>query len=55
MIKVDLEARLALAGVVEANVADLVVYLETLLNEPADEVEAAKGEAIDWMEGKAGV
>ena len=51
MVQVDLEARFALAGVVEADAADFAMHPETPLDEPADEVDAADGEAVDWVQG----
>ena len=52
MIEVHLEARLALSSIIEADAADLAVHPETPLDEPADEVEATDGEAIDRGEGE---
>ena len=52
MVKVDLEARLAFAGVVETDAAYLAVHPEAPLDKPADEVDAAHGEAVDGVEGE---
>ena len=50
MVKVDLKASFALAGIIEADAADLAVHPETPLDEPADEIDAANGEAVDWVQ-----
>ena len=47
MVKVDLKASLALAGVIEADAANLAVHPEAPLDKPADKVDAANGEAVD--------
>lgn len=51
MIDVDLPARLPFASVLKTDAADLTVHPDAPLNEPADEVDAGDGEAVDWMEG----
>lgn len=51
MIKVDLEACLALAGIVEADAADLAVHPDGPLGEPTDEVDAGDDDRVDGMEG----
>ncbi|KAL8723943.1 MAG: hypothetical protein Q9181_007066, partial [Wetmoreana brouardii] len=51
MIEVDLESCSALAGVVEADAADLAVHPDAPLGEPADEVDARDGETVDGVEG----
>ena len=55
MVKVDLEASFVLAGVVEADAADLAVHPEAPLDEPADKVDAANGEAVDWVQSDEGM
>lgn len=50
MVQVDLEARFALAGVVEADAADFAVHPKAPLDEPADKVDAADGEAVDRVQ-----
>lgn len=54
MIDIDLPARLPLASVIEADAADLTVHPDAPLDEPANEVDAGDGEAVDRVEGVEG-
>lgn len=55
MIQVDLEARLALAAVVEADATDLAIHPNAPLDEPADEVDGGDDERVERMEGEVEV